>query len=225
MGRLKKSLPLNTRQICVNGNDILIRSCPVCDADIQYKGKSRIWNIQVAIKNNTVCNKCNTSKFNSTKKPWNVGIPMSDIAKNKNSLIKRGKPIHSAEYKLWLGTHGTFTRKDENSVVVQSYLNKHKITYEMYISLMSAFKVYKRKCIQITNQQDIHKLLNYEKRGVSGKYGAYQLDHIISIKEGFDQNLDPNLIGNISNLHFIPWEDNIKKSIIYKNKGINGYIK
>ena len=91
MGRPKKQLPVDVKEVELNGNNVLIRQCPTCNSEIRYTGKSRRWNIHVAIKNNTVCNSCNTSKFSSNKKPWNVGIPMSDLAKYKNSLAKRGK--------------------------------------------------------------------------------------------------------------------------------------
>ena len=224
MGRPKKLLPNNITVTCINGAEVLVRHCPRCANEIQYKGESRRWNIQIAIKNNTVCNKCNPAKFNN-KTSWNIGIPMSAQAKIKNSLAKRGKSIHSAEYKAWLSKHGTFARMNEYSVVIQAYLHKHKITYQQYINNMAAFKLYKRACIQETNQQDVSKLIHFDKRGKSGIPGAYQLDHKLSIKEGFDQTISPNVIGHISNLHFIPWKDNIQKSIIYKNKGLNEYIK
>jgi hypothetical protein len=63
----------------------------------------------------------------------------------------------------------------------------------------------------ITKQQSIHLLDNYEKRNNSGIEGAYHLDHKYSIIEGFRNNIKPEIIGNIKNLEFIPWEENIKK--------------
>ena len=52
---------------------------------------------------------------------------------------------------------------------------------------------------------------NYQKRGVSGIEGSYQLDHKYSILEGFKQGIAPEIIGAINNLEFIPWEENASK--------------
>ncbi len=72
---------------------------------------------------------------------------------------------------------------------------------------------------RITNQQPIQTLVNYDKlRGRAGVQGAYQLDHVVSISEGFLQGIDPKYIGCLSNLQFIPWEENLKKgSLNQKN--------
>ena len=83
--------------------------------------------------------------------------------------------------------------------------------YDEYLNNLSEFKKYKKRVISITNKQPIHTLLNYDKRGVSGIDGNYHLDHKFSILEGFIQKIDSKIIGDIKNLEFIPWEDNVKK--------------
>ena len=40
---------------------------------------------------------------------------------------------------------------------------------------------------------------------------AFELDHIISKKYGFDNKISPEIIGDISNLQFIHWKDNSTK--------------
>jgi len=65
--------------------------------------------------------------------------------------------------------------------------------------------------MRITNQQRIYELSNYQKRGNSGVDGAHHLDHKYSILEGFKNKISPTIIGDIKNLEFIPWEENIKK--------------
>lgn len=75
---------------------------------------------------------------------------------------------------------------------------------------------YRGKVWSETNRQDLHLLENIEKRGKSGVDGAYQLDHIKSIKYGFDNGIDPEIIGNITNLRMIPWKQNRQKG--YKPK-------
>ena len=85
------------------------------------------------------------------------------------------------------------------------------ISYEDFLKSLNDFKKYKRKVVSITKKQPIHDLLNFNKRGVSGVDGNYHLDHKFSIVEGFKQKISPWIIGNIINLEFIPWEENVKK--------------
>lgn len=47
--------------------------------------------------------------------------------------------------------------------------------------------------------------------GRAGTHGAYHLDHIVSVKYGFDNDIDPIQLANVSNLRVIPWLDNIVK--------------
>lgn len=76
----------------------------------------------------------------------------------------------------------------------------------------SEFKKYASLVMSITRKQDLSLLENFDKpRGLCGVPGAYQLDHIVSIKTGFDNNIPASVIGSLENLQFIPWEDNRKK--------------
>jgi len=84
-------------------------------------------------------------------------------------------------------------------------------TYKEYLKTISEYEKYRKVVIKITNKQPIQTLENYEKRGVSGKAGAYNLDHKYSISEGFFNKIDPQMIGSINNLEFIPWKDNMTK--------------
>ena len=74
------------------------------------------------------------------------------------------------------------------------------------------YEKYRSEVVRITRQQDLTILENYDKpRGLCGVEGAYQLDHIISIKYGFDNNISPDIIGNVNNLQFITWQENRAK--------------
>ena len=48
-------------------------------------------------------------------------------------------------------------------------------------------------------------------RGLCGVLGAHQLDHIISIREGYDKHLSPEKIAAKSNLQMLPWRENLRK--------------
>jgi len=84
-------------------------------------------------------------------------------------------------------------------------------SYEEYRNSLPEWKRYKIDVWRITNQQPLHLLEHFEKRGVNGQIGAYTLDHIISVKRGFIENIPAEKIGDISNLQMLPWEENITK--------------
>lgn len=86
------------------------------------------------------------------------------------------------------------------------------MSYEDFIDQKSKFLYYKQRVDEVTKRQPLSLLENSHKRGMSGISGKYHLDHIISIRFGFDNNIDPEIIGDIKNLRFIPWKQNLKKS-------------
>lgn len=85
------------------------------------------------------------------------------------------------------------------------------IPYDEFLEKSNEFTKYKRKVVSVTKKQPIHNLKNFYKRGVSGVDGNYHLDHKFSIVEGFKHKISPEIIGNIKNLEFIPWMENVKK--------------
>jgi hypothetical protein len=52
-----------------------------------------------------------------------------------------------------------------------------------------------------------YKLENFDKRGRN----KFHLDHKFSIHKGFENNIDPKIIGHIKNLQMLPESENIKK--------------
>ena len=52
--------------------------------------------------------------------------------------------------------------------------------------------------------------------GKAGINGAHHIDHIVSVREGFEKGISVEKIANASNLQVIPWLDNIRK---YDGKG------
>ena len=80
------------------------------------------------------------------------------------------------------------------------------------------WELYKNKVWYITNKQDLESLEFFNKRGPTGTKGSYHLDHVISIKYGFDNNIAEEVIGNINNLQMLQWKENL-------SKGTNCYSK
>ncbi len=97
----------------------------------------------------------------------------------------------------------------------ESKSKAHKIMSKKYnwtpIEELPDFKKYKKEVYKITRNQSIHTLEYSNKQGFVTKENSYHLDHIFSIKEGFDKNILPIYIGNINNLQFIPSKENISK--------------
>lgn len=60
-------------------------------------------------------------------------------------------------------------------------------------------------------KDEVKSLPNFELSGKAGIGGAYQLDHKVSIKYGFENNVPFEIIGHICNLEMIPWEQNRQK--------------
>ena len=59
----------------------------------------------------------------------------------------------------------------------------------------------------------------------SGTPGGYQLDHIISVNYGFENNINPEIIGGLDNLQVIPWRVNsVKNKYIDKELDIDDII-
>jgi len=91
------------------------------------------------------------------------------------------------------------------------------ISYEEYEKKLSQKEKYYKEVRRTTESQPLHLLENYDKRGVSGQ-DTYHLDHIVPISYGFMNDIPPEIIGNISNLQFIYWLENIQKGSKYEEK-------
>lgn len=85
-------------------------------------------------------------------------------------------------------------------------------SWEEYLEKYPLKKQYKADVWRYTYQQPLNELENYDKRGRMGVKGAYQIDHIISVDEGFKKGISAEKIGNISNIEMLPWKENLRKS-------------
>ena len=72
---------------------------------------------------------------------------------------------------------------------------------------------YRREVWKYTNK-NAHLIPGYDqsKRGLCSKgSNNYQIDHKLSITDGYLQNISPEIIAHPENLQFIPWQDNLLK--------------
>jgi transposase-like protein len=122
----------------------------------------------------------------------------SELGLNKFFI---GKYLNNCDYR----------RNRSEGTSVGLVIRYRGIKYNEYLKIVDDLDKYKSETMKITRQQPICELLNYDKRGLSGIEGAYHLDHKFSISEGFKNNIPPEIIGDIKNLEFIPWSENVKK--------------
>ena len=125
----------------------------------------------------------------------------------KDNMGKSRK--NSEVYKKWMNSNEYKNKRREINA-----FRFYGISLEEWRSLSDEKKLYYQEVRSHTRSQNIKCLENYEKRGKSGKEGAYHLDHIYPISWGYINKIPANIIGNIENLRFIPWETNIQKSNI-----------
>lgn len=77
------------------------------------------------------------------------------------------------------------------------------------------FEIYSREVRVITERtykENINLINPNElRRTVCGIKDGYQLDHIVSVKFGFDNNISPEIIGGLENIQMLPWKENRNK--------------
>lgn len=136
------------------------------------------------------------------------------FGKHHSEETKKLMSLKKENYIPWIkgkklpGLFKDIDRTGKNNAYVKYLLKTENITYEEYLERLKTKEGYYKMVRNITNLQPIHLLENFDKRGVL----SYHLDHIYPIAKGFENNIPPSIIGDISNLRFIHWEDNIEKS-------------
>lgn len=172
-------------------------------------------------------------KAMENRKYW-FGNSPEDISKKKETFIKKyGKhPFTDEEYRKkcdekCIELYGLRSVEIAKKSITEEVIERRKqklietilkISYEDYEKALSKKEKYYKIVKKITELQNLSSLENYEKRGRVEIEGSYHLDHIIPISYGLINNIDPNIIGHISNLRFIPAVENIKKGCKYEQK-------
>jgi hypothetical protein len=197
------------------------RLCPKCNDVIEYKSKYRC---RDAEKEKCVCKKC-MHKGKSQKELYGnrydeiiqKRIKSQKLVKHTwhdkivESRRKNGTYKLTDEHKKKISNNTIFSKKGKDHVRIKKFLEDNNVTWEEYENKISNYKKYHMEVMYWTRRVNVGNLEHYEKRGKSGIPGAYHLDHIIEISEGFVKNIDPKIISNITNLKFITWEENLKK--------------
>lgn len=214
------------------------RKCPNCDDLITYKRKG---DLVVGEKKKTICNKCRFSNVNNRNKKilsllQNTNLTQKEIATKldvtksivtkvrKKYLLNRdrkqsklGRKILSDNFKKnilekKLNIFGGVKDKKHYEKIFKS---RYGLDYSEFKKIQPKFIKYRNKVRGITYKnlkKYSHLFENLDNLGRCGDDGKYQIDHRISIKDGFNLKLPSHLIGHPSNLQIIKWEDNLNKS-------------
>ena len=78
-------------------------------------------------------------------------------------------------------------------------------------------KLYYAMVWEVTEQQPLYILENSDKRG----WKNYHLDHIYPISMGYKDKIPPEKMGNIKNLRFIHYTENLDKGSKITNESVN----
>ena len=170
---------------------------PICSRRWAANNRSETWKQKASAakqgKNNPkfgVIQNHPNSLANLTRNTW-TGKHQSVESNEKRSNSMKGKSSWTEESKkkyIQTGINqGRFWKPDDPEYI--------------------EFKKYRRKVYYWTSKNNLTLLENYNKRSKDG----YHLDHKYSIAEGFKNKVPPKIIGNISNLEFLLYTENIKK--------------
>lgn len=92
-----------------------------------------------------------------------------------------------------------------------------KIEHDKWMETASEWQAYKYEVVHHTEKNYIkHKeTVNplQHPRGIAGTMGAYQLDHIVSKRYCFDNNIPTEVCSHPHNLRMIPWYENLAKGM------------
>lgn len=189
------------------------RNCPKCGKLLRYTLKG---NLQHAINGNWPCRKC--SQKGTTNPKHGKWVREHQSGKNNPMYGKR----HSKFTKALAKRNRATVFENDPSIMqkIRAKLAGYD-SWEQYQREHPKFLQYKDDVWVHTNRAlKMNPVLkNFEKRGRCGVSGAFQLDHIISIKEGFLHNTDPKEIGSYDNIRMIPWEENLSRRNKQRIKG------
>ena len=97
-----------------------------------------------------------------------------------------------------------------SKAIIKGNLTKAKKGLILNPALRNEFYRYKAIVLYITEKLRT-KITEGYKTGLAGVPGAYHMDHMFSIMNGYKYQVSPLVIGNKFNLKMMPWEDNLSK--------------
>lgn len=211
------------------------RDCPRCDDPIEYTNKGSWYN---ARRNESTCLSCQREKCSETlKKKHASGELTMPISKPRDQYeYTHSRPCPECDNDIWYTSEkGMKNALCRGSICNSCSAKKYKkgvsfagatldqikqmraskagfSSWEEYKEKYPKKKMYKQEVWRHTYKNDLESLEHWDKRGLCGVEGAYQLDHITSVNEGWENGIPPEEIARMDNLQMIPWEENRLKS-------------
>jgi hypothetical protein len=107
-------------------------------------------------------------------------------------------------------------RRKMISEIDKSYMNTEAYRSKKRKDTTPAFRQYRNRVKTLTEKTyEAHKhIINPSNlpRTISGVEGGYQLDHIIEVKYGFQNNIPPEELSVVENLRMLPWRENLARN-------------
>lgn len=149
----------------------------------------------------------------SQSKEWKEKVKNTWENKTQDELAIKKMKQESTMFDKYGVLHNMYDHDIKKRVIKKGRETKIKNGSIIPDEMLDDFNLYKRRVARFTYYSKKIKFTKEElsKRGKCGVKGAYQIDHMYSIKEGFLNNIPPFIIGSIFNLTMIKWEDNDKK--------------
>lgn len=97
-----------------------------------------------------------------------------------------------------------------SKAIVKGNLTKAENGLILDPSVRDEFYRYKSIVLYLTEKVR-HQITKGYKTGLAGVPGAYHIDHIYSIMNGYKNQISPLVIGSPLNLQMIPWKENLSK--------------
>jgi hypothetical protein len=177
----------------------LIRNCQYCSSEFITKPRF----------NNYCSTKCKNPLNRGEYEPWNKGIKLTEEQKAKQNTdgLKKG-------WGHWKGKKNEKQRQKWLTDNPNKDGRLNNLRPKNYVD--TEFTAYKRNCRKAT-YRTIYQMRKEGLVPVTGKRKTdLQLDHIIPYKQGFELNINPEIIGGRKNLRFILGEENRKKWDIFQ---------
>lgn len=165
-------------------------------------------------------NSCEAMK-NKNKKLSGEANRDSSKRKKHSELMKKDNPMFIHENKQkFINVVTSFEYREKMSFICNNNEFKERIREirvrngSLIVSeKINEFRKYHTKVFFYT-RKTIRKyigLINPDNKLIGIKEGLYNVDHIYSIFDGFNNNINPEIIGSYINLQVILWKDNLKK--------------
>lgn len=156
------------------------------------------------------------------------GIPKPQSVKDKISATKKAAPL--TEYQLLPKTDpkkaaaikkqvakqkgqkriGNYTSIGRPGKLNPMY-GKTGSDHPSYKPVSDAEVLYRKTARNMTERNKKNMDLSSYNIGKAGVDGAYQVDHIVSVVYGYENNIPVELIASVENLQVLPWKENLSK--------------